>query len=127
MNVPNGHSTGGDALALLVPPAVIEAIALAVVELLEKQGAATPAKSESPFLDVGEAAAYIRASRQRIYDLIHAGVLKPVRDGRRVLLTRDALDAMLERSAAFPLKVRSPGGNQGFAKTAGAGDGHDER
>jgi excisionase family DNA binding protein len=64
---------------------------------LARRIAPTPA---TPWLDVDEAAAYLRCSRQRVYDLRHAGVLKPHRDGRRLLFRRDDLDAYLERRTA---------------------------
>jgi excisionase family DNA binding protein len=51
--------------------------------------------STSPYLGVDEAADYLRCSRQRVYDLVHAGRLVPRRDGRRLLFHRDDLDAYL--------------------------------
>lgn len=55
--------------------------------------AATPA---SPWLNVAEAAERLRCRKDRIYDLIALGRLHPLRDGRRVLLRRDDLDAYLD-------------------------------
>lgn len=49
----------------------------------------------SPWLNVDEAASYLRCSRQAIYDRVHDGALKPSRDGRRLLFNRAALDAYL--------------------------------
>ncbi|MDP9417215.1 MAG: helix-turn-helix domain-containing protein [Actinomycetota bacterium] len=69
-----------DQLAELLAPRLAERIAPATT---------------SPWLDVDEAAAYLRCSRQRIYDLRHAGDLTPHRDGRRLLFRRDDLDAYL--------------------------------
>ena len=84
-------------LALTVPAALVDAIAVRVVELLGERAATSSERTQSPYLDVDEVAAYIRAgSKQRIHDLIHAGGLQPIRDGRRVLLRRTDLDAMLE-------------------------------
>jgi excisionase family DNA binding protein len=50
----------------------------------------------SPWLNVAEAAERLRCSKDRIYDLIALGKLHPRRDGRRVLLRRDDLDAYIE-------------------------------
>lgn len=50
----------------------------------------------SPWLNVAEAAERLRCSKDRIYDLIALGKLQPRRDGRRVLLHRDELDAYVE-------------------------------
>jgi excisionase family DNA binding protein len=57
----------------------------------------TPAVS--PWLSVAEAAERLRCRRDRIYDLIALGRLHPRRDGRRVLLHRDDLDAYIEGRA----------------------------
>lgn len=51
-----------------------------------------------PWLDVVEAADYLRCTKQRIYDLVHAGRLVPRRDGRRLLFHREQLDAYLGRN-----------------------------
>jgi excisionase family DNA binding protein len=82
----------GVPLALTFPPAAIDAIASRVVELLGQQDRS----SSSPWLDVDQAAVYIAASRQRLYDLVHAGTLRPARDGRRLLFRREWLDEYLE-------------------------------
>ena len=71
----------------------VEQIARRAAELL-------PAPSSvSPWLDAEGAAAYLATTRDRIYDLIALGKLEPRRDGRRVLLRREDLDAYLERSS----------------------------
>lgn len=59
----------------------------------ERVPAATPV---SPWLNVAEAAERLRCRKDRIYDLIALGRLHPRRDGRRVLLRRDDLDAYLD-------------------------------
>lgn len=53
----------------------------------------------SPWLNVAEAAERLRCRKDRIYDLIALGKLHPRRDGRRVLLRRDDLDAYIEQHA----------------------------
>jgi excisionase family DNA binding protein len=56
----------------------------------------TAAETTSPWLNVAEAAERLRCRKDRIYDLIALGKLHPRRDGRRVLLRRDDLDAYIE-------------------------------
>ena len=51
-----------------------------------------------PWLDVDEAADYLRCSRQRIYDLASMGRLSVGKDGRRSLFRRSTLDAYLGES-----------------------------
>ncbi len=57
------------------------------------------APESSPWLNVAEAAGWLRCGRDRIYDLIALGKLHPRRDGRRVLLHRDDLNAYIEGEA----------------------------
>lgn len=72
-----------------------------LAELLAPHLAQRASAASSPWMDVDEAAAHIRAgSRQRIYDLVHAGALKPGRDGRRLVFHRDELDAYLREGGA---------------------------
>lgn len=83
---------GGTLAAALVaelPEHALRQLADALAPYLDRPPA-------TPWLSVPEAAAYLRASKQRVYDLIHAGALEPARDGRRVLLRREQLDAYLE-------------------------------
>jgi excisionase family DNA binding protein len=47
-----------------------------------------------------DAAEHLRCGKDRIYDLIALRKLSPRRDGRRVLLHRDELDAYIEGRAA---------------------------
>lgn len=79
-------------VTVMLPDALIDAIAERVVNLLDEREHGRPA---SPWLDVEEAAAYLRASKQRIYDLVSAGELNPARDGRRLLFRREQLDALI--------------------------------
>jgi len=53
-------------------------------------------QTTSPWLTSSEAADRLRCGTDRIYDLIALGKLVPRRDGRRVLLHRDDLDAYVE-------------------------------
>jgi excisionase family DNA binding protein len=51
--------------------------------------------SASPFMTISEAAEYLRAKPQRVYDLVSDGRLTRHRDGSRVLVRRDELDRYL--------------------------------
>lgn len=66
-----------------------------------------PAPSSSPYLTVAEAADYLRASRQRVYDLLSAGRLTRHKDGSRVLVSRAELDAYLA-GAELPHRCPPP-------------------
>lgn len=79
-------------IQLDLPDSVITEIASAVADELERRGFTT---SESRYLLVAEAAAYMRCKPQRIYDLVSQGDLKPHRDGSRLLFDPDMLDAYL--------------------------------
>lgn len=88
----------GATVAFAVPAGLIDAVASRVVDIAIERGllAATPAP---PLLTVDEAAAYLRCSKQAVYDRVHQGALKPLRDGKRLLFSRAAVDAYLEGRA----------------------------
>ncbi len=69
-----------------------------LAEIAERAAAlvSKAAPAVSPWLNVAEAAERLRCRKDRIYDLIALGKLHPRRDGRRVLLHRDDLDAYIE-------------------------------
>jgi excisionase family DNA binding protein len=77
-----------------VPAELVEHIARHAAELvlarIEVAGACS-----SPFLSVAEAADYLRAGRQRVYDLLSARRLTRYKDGSRVLVSRAELDDYL--------------------------------
>jgi excisionase family DNA binding protein len=75
-----------------LPVEAVERIAARAAELVLAQ---LPTVSAAPFMSVAEAAGYLRCSRQRIYDLCSAGRLPRHKDGERLLLRRDDLDAYL--------------------------------
>jgi excisionase family DNA binding protein len=52
----------------------------------------------SRWLNAEDAADYLACSRDRLYDLVQVGKLKPSRDGRRLLFRSGELDAYLDRS-----------------------------
>lgn len=72
-----------------------------LAQIAARAAALVPASTPevSPWLNVVDAAERLRCGRDRIYDLIALGKLHPRRDGRRVLLHRDDLDAYLEGRA----------------------------
>jgi len=78
---------------LPIPQALLDALAERVAEMVADRLADTTTSSR--YLDVDGAAAYLVCKRQRIYDLVNAETLAASRDGRRLLFTRDALDAAL--------------------------------
>ena len=81
------------ALALTVPPELVEHLAVRVADLLAER---LPAQhGPEPWLDVDAAAAYIAAKPHRLYDIVAEGRLRCAKDGRRSLFRREWLDAYL--------------------------------
>jgi excisionase family DNA binding protein len=78
-------------IALTFGKEALEMIAVRVAELLAEREQPTA----SEWMNVAEAAAYMRCTKQRIYDLISADRLRPGRDGARVLFRREWLDEYL--------------------------------
>jgi excisionase family DNA binding protein len=70
----------------------------ALAAVLARRLPAPPPPDPSPYLTVAEAAVYMRASRQRVYDLLSSRRLSRHKDGARVLISRAELDAYLGRS-----------------------------
>jgi excisionase family DNA binding protein len=68
---------------------LVERVAAVVLERMGEPSA------PSPYMSIGEAAEYLRARRQRVYDLVSAGRLTRFKDGSRVLVSRAELDAYL--------------------------------
>jgi excisionase family DNA binding protein len=82
-----------------LPDAILEAVAERAAELvLERLGA--PLATESEFLSVDEAAGILRASKQRVYDLLSDGRLERFKDGSRVLVRRADVVAHLLPTAS---------------------------
>jgi excisionase family DNA binding protein len=67
----------------------------ALVAILARRLPTAAPRDASPFLTVGEAAAYLRSSRQRVYDLLSSRRLTRHKDGARVLISRAELDTYL--------------------------------
>jgi excisionase family DNA binding protein len=77
--------------------ALVEALRLLVAELVREELARLAPREPSPYLSVEEAAAFLRARPQRIYDLLSDGRLRRVKDGARVLVARRELEAYLSQ------------------------------
>lgn len=80
-------------VVLELPENVIEAVAERAAALVLERIA--PTSPEPELLTVPEAAEFLRAKPQRVYDLISAGQLERFKDGRRVLVRRADLVAHL--------------------------------
>jgi excisionase family DNA binding protein len=92
-------TVAGTELGLVIPPALLESISRRVLELLAEGGRLPESAPVSEFMNVVEAAAYLRCDRQRIYDLVSARRLPKFKDGSRVLIRRADLVAYLEEAA----------------------------
>jgi excisionase family DNA binding protein len=97
-NLKSDHdSADGHDSALIV--AMGPLVDLLVDRAVERVAELLPAPVDcSPWLDADGAAAYIAATRDRIYDLVQLRKLEPRRDGRRLVFRREDLDAYLEAS-----------------------------
>jgi excisionase family DNA binding protein len=80
-------------------------IAAALAEQIRAQVRATP---PSPYLNIQEAAEYLRCKPQRVYDLVSARVLERYKDGTRVLVRRDEIDAYLASLGPSAMARRRP-------------------
>ena len=87
-----GAQRASGSLSLGVPVELIEAVAQRTADLLEER---LPHRPE-PYLNVEQAAEYLAASTDRIYDLRRQG-LPHFKDGTRLLFKREDLDAWLAR------------------------------
>jgi excisionase family DNA binding protein len=94
------------AIHLAVPAELVEAIAEAVIPVvLERLADLELANGDHPdYLTVTEAAAFLRAKPQRVYDLLSSRRLQRFKDGARVLVSRVELEAYLAGGVvALPL------------------------
>jgi excisionase family DNA binding protein len=80
-------------LTITLPTDTAEAIAQRAAAIVLERLSAEPRIAE--YLTVSEAAEYLRAKPQRIYDLLSSGRLTRHKDGRRVLVSRAEIDAYL--------------------------------
>lgn len=86
----------------------IDLLARRVAEIVVAR-APSSATNTSPFLSVREASELLRASRQRVYDLLSDGRLTRHKDGSRVLIRRDEIEQYL--SGERVAQKRTQGGS----------------
>jgi excisionase family DNA binding protein len=90
----------------------LDALANRVAEIVLVRAPA-PSAPASPFLSVSEASELLRASRQRVYDLLSAGRLTRHKDGSRVLILREEVDRYLRGETVGPVAAALRGGGTG--------------
>lgn len=78
---------------LVFPPEVIDSLAAHVAERVARELGHKPTEE---YLTVPEAAAVMRTSPKRVYELTGRGLLGKVNDGSRVLVPRTAIDRYLQ-------------------------------
>lgn len=78
----------------ILSEALVQALRPAIEQIVREELARLTPR-ESPYLTVREAAAFLRARPQRVYDLLSDGRLTRVKDGSRVLVARRELEAYL--------------------------------
>ncbi|HET7572128.1 MAG TPA: helix-turn-helix domain-containing protein [Gaiellaceae bacterium] len=81
-------------LRVIFPPELVEAVAERAAELVVEQLRAERG-DVSELLTIREAAAWLRCKPQRIYDLRSSGRVTALSDGRRALVRRAELEALL--------------------------------
>lgn len=89
-----------------VPEALVEVIAERAAAIVLERLGSTPAGRE--FLDVDEAAEFLRCKPQRIYDLRSSGRLSRYADGSRALIARSELVALVSDDARAIATVLPP-------------------
>jgi excisionase family DNA binding protein len=90
-----GSGAGRQRLTLPIPDKFLEQLAELVTARVLANLDANPSTVASPYLTVAEAADYLRARKQRVYDLLSARRLTRYKDGSRVLISRAELDDYL--------------------------------
>ena len=80
-------------LTLHLPDELLDEIARRAAALVDPRPVVAP---ESPFLTTAEAAELLRCSRQRIHDLLSQGKLTRLKEGRRTLLLRSEVEALVQ-------------------------------
>ena len=63
---------------------------------------------EVPWLSIFDPARYARIGKTRLYQLINLGELRPRKLGRRTLLARAEIDALIEAGSAPTTKASKP-------------------
>ena len=100
---PIGGGLSPRVLQIVIPPSLVEAIVEAVIPVvLERLNDVDAADGRSDYLTVAEAAAFLRAKPQRVYDLLSSNRLRRFKDGARVLVSRSELEAYLAGEVVAP-------------------------
>jgi excisionase family DNA binding protein len=80
-------------LTVSLPAELVEEIAQRAADILEER---LVRQAAPRWLTIDQAAEYIAASKQRVYDLRSSGRISRHGDGRRALVDRDELDQLIE-------------------------------
>jgi excisionase family DNA binding protein len=85
-------------LGAALAPGLVDAIEQLVIETVRAELAAGPTAggAASPWLSIGEAAEYLRVSERKLHRLIAGDRVRSTTLGRRRLLHRDDVDALLD-------------------------------
>ena len=98
-------------MAILLTDDQIELIARRAAEIDTERTGPSIDPTTSPYLTIPEAADHLRCKRQRIDDLLSAGRLTRIKEGRRTLVLRTEIDAHLRtkrRSSVAPTLPHTP-------------------
>ncbi len=98
--LPSANPSNAAALTFELPESLLERLAERVAQLVLAQ--LDVSGYSSPWLDVNEAAEYLRCKPKRVYDLVGQSRLPVHRDGSRLLFDRAELDAYLADTALTP-------------------------
>lgn len=90
----------GSTVTLRPGDPLVAALADLLIPVVRAEAQSAAAAAQSPWLTVKEAAEYLRCNRNRIDKLTSKGVLQRYREGGRVLLRRDELDAFVRAGGA---------------------------
>jgi excisionase family DNA binding protein len=82
-----------------IPAELVDEIAERAAELVLERLEPEQPTAPGPYLTIAEAAELLRCRRQRVYDLLSARRLQRFKDGSRVLVRRDEIDAYLGRES----------------------------
>ena len=90
------QTPGPPSITLELSAEQLEALALRAAEIIaDRARTSSQARSDSPYLSVQEAAALLRSKPQRVYDLLSSRRLSRFKDGSRVLISREEVEAYL--------------------------------
>jgi excisionase family DNA binding protein len=116
LRAPRAATQAVTPFAVTIPPELLDAVAQRAADLVVERLRST--RTESPYLSVAEAADYLRAKPQRIYDLLSSRRLTRFKDGSRVLLLREELDSYVGEVARGRVAPPLPSGSQSRSGSA---------